>query len=113
MLRTPPFRSRWLLDPQIADLNAAIPAARRAHGRHFLSALFAEGELPVGDIYIGYDQARRQAAELAVPLSTELARLAIHGTLHVLGYDHPEQDAREGSEMWQRQETILKQVLAF
>jgi probable rRNA maturation factor len=73
--------------------------------------LFQQGEPPVGDIYIGFDQARRQAAELSVGLEAELARLAIHGTLHVLGYDHPEDGAREGSEMWQVQESILRQVL--
>ena len=98
-------------DDQIANLNAQY--LKHEGPTDVLSfPLFAQGEMPVGDIYVGYDQARRQAAELAVPLSTELARLAIHGTLHVLGYDHPEQDAREGSEMWQRQETILQQVLA-
>ena len=61
--------------------------------------------------FIGFDQARRQAAELSVGLEAEPARLAIHGTLHVLGYDHPEDGAREGSEMWQVQESILRQVL--
>lgn len=73
--------------------------------------LYEAGEEPVGDIYIGYEQARRQADELWVPLDTELSRLAIHGTLHVLGYDHPEDAAREHSELWRRQETILLQLL--
>ncbi len=73
--------------------------------------LFEEGEAPVGDIYIGYDQARRQSDELIVPLGTELARLAIHGTLHVLGYEHVEASADQAGEMWQRQEAILQQVL--
>ena len=74
--------------------------------------LFEQGESPVGDIYIGYEQAENQAADLNVPLETELARLAIHGTLHVLGYDHPEDGPREGTEMWQRQEEILSRVIA-
>ncbi|MGH7462277.1 MAG: rRNA maturation RNase YbeY [Longimicrobiales bacterium] len=73
--------------------------------------LFEQGEMPVADIYIGVDQARRQAEELGIPLDTELARLAIHGTLHVLGYDHPGEGGREGSEMWQRQEAILQRTL--
>ncbi len=72
--------------------------------------LYEDGELPVGDIYIGYEQARSQSTELGVPLETELARLAIHGTLHVLGYDHPD-SAREDSEMWRRQEVILQSFL--
>mgnify|MGYP003581118570 CR=1 FL=1 len=73
--------------------------------------LFEQGEAPVGDIYIGYEQAEKQAADLLIPFETELARLAIHGTLHVLGYDHPDEGAREGTEMWQRQEAILAQVV--
>ena len=58
----------------------------------------------VGDVYIGVAQAERQAAELGIPLREELLRLTIHGTLHVLGWDHPE---GEGSGMYARQEEIL------
>lgn len=65
-------------------------------------------EPPVGDIYIGYEQAQRQAKEAGVELEQEIARLAIHGTLHVLGHDHPEDDSRTTSTMWQLQETILR-----
>jgi len=75
-------------------------------------ALFGEGEDPVGDIYVGFDQAVRQAHENGVPISEELARLAVHGTLHVLGHEHPEGKGRLESEMWQAQEAIVAQVLA-
>jgi len=74
--------------------------------------LGAEGDMPVGDIYIGWQQALRQAEALGVEPREELARLAVHGTLHVLGYEHPEGEEREESEMWQRQEAILREVLA-
>jgi probable rRNA maturation factor len=70
-------------------------------------ALHEDGEPPLGDIYLGWEQALRQAAELGQPVARELARLAIHGTLHVLGFDHPDQD-RERSEMWAHQERILE-----
>ncbi len=40
-----------------------------------------------GDIYICLDQARRQAREYRVPLYLEMARLAVHGILHLGGYD--------------------------
>jgi probable rRNA maturation factor len=73
--------------------------------------LYEPGETPVGDIYIGYEQAARQSADLSVALEAELSRLAIHGTLHVLGYDHPKDGAREDSELWRRQERILRQLL--
>lgn len=41
-----------------------------------------------GDIVISVDMAKRQAREYGVTLKEELARLLIHGTLHVTGYDH-------------------------
>jgi probable rRNA maturation factor len=68
--------------------------------------LFEAGELPVGDIYLGVERARAQGVEAGEPAVRELARLAIHGTLHVLGWDHPE-DGREASDMWSHQERIL------
>jgi probable rRNA maturation factor len=65
----------------------------------------------VGDIYIGRDQAARQAAELGADLREELLRLAVHGTLHVLGYEHPEGEGREESPMYRRQEELLAALL--
>lgn len=72
-------------------------------------ALHGEGEPPLGDVYLGVDRAAKQAMELGEPVSRELARLAIHGTLHVLGWEHPE-ERREMSEMWEHQERILRGV---
>jgi probable rRNA maturation factor len=74
--------------------------------------LYERGEAVVGDIYIGYEQAQEQAADANVDLSEEVARLAIHGTLHVLGYDHPEEGERTQSEMWRVQEEILRMLSA-
>lgn len=64
------------------------------------------GEPLVGDVYVGLDRAAAQAAELGEPPARELVRLAVHGTLHVLGWDHPE-EGRESSEMWAHQERIV------
>ena len=72
--------------------------------------LYEQGEQVVGDVYIGYEQAQDQAADSGVDLDEEIVRLSIHGTLHVLGYDHPEDGDRTKSEMWQLQETILAKV---
>jgi len=44
--------------------------------------------LELGDIVISVPQAIRQAKEYGVMLSEEIARLLVHGTLHLLGYDH-------------------------
>lgn len=71
-------------------------------------ALHEEGEPPLGDIYVGVDQAARQAAEFGATPAEEVIRLAVHGTLHVLGYEHPEGDGRTESEMFSRQEELLE-----
>jgi probable rRNA maturation factor len=74
-------------------------------------ALHESGEPPLGDVYIGAEQAARQATELEVAPAEELLRLVIHGTLHVLGHDHPEGADREQSDMYRRQEQLLASFL--
>jgi len=61
-----------------------------------------------GDVYVCRAIAVRNARRHGVPLRQELVRLVIHGTLHVLGYDHPDGDHRTRSPMWQRQERYVK-----
>jgi probable rRNA maturation factor len=70
------------------------------------------GEPPLGDVYLGVEQAARQAAELGGDPGEELLRLAVHGTLHVLGYEHPEGADRADSEMFRRQEELLREFLS-
>lgn len=65
----------------------------------------------VGDIYIAPEEARRNARAHRQGIRDELLRLVVHGTLHVLGYDHPAGEARYASEMWRRQERVLRQLL--
>lgn len=69
-----------------------------------------EGEV-LGDIYVGSDQARRQAKTLGVDFDEEVVRLVIHGTLHVLGHDHPDGGDREGSAMYRLQERLVGEVM--
>jgi probable rRNA maturation factor len=71
-----------------------------------------DGDPPLGDIYVCVDQARRQADELGVPLAEELLRLTVHGTLHVLGHDHPDGPERIDSPMFERQEALVREILA-
>ncbi len=63
----------------------------------------------IGDIYIAPDIARVNARRAGAGVREELARLVVHGTLHVLGHDHPEED-RTASPMWRRQERLLSQL---
>jgi probable rRNA maturation factor len=48
----------------------------------------------LGDVAIATGVAERQARRLGHTLDTELRRLALHGLLHVLGYDHERDDGR-------------------
>jgi probable rRNA maturation factor len=73
--------------------------------------LYEEDEDVVGDIYVGFDVARRQALASGIALEEELVRLTVHGTLHVLGYDHPDDEERLDSEMWELQEALVQRVL--
>ena len=59
----------------------------------------------LGDVVIAVGVARRQARAAGHPLQTELRVLALHGLLHLLGYDH-ERDAGEMA----RLETRLRRV---
>ena len=66
----------------------------------------------IGDVYIAPTVATANARRFGRPVREELLRLAVHGTLHVLGHDHPEGEARERSPMWRRQESLVRRVLA-
>ena len=66
----------------------------------------------IGDVYIAPEIARENAAARGVPVREELLRLVVHGTLHILGYDHPDGPTREQSAMWKRQERIVRRLTA-
>lgn len=54
-----------------------------------LDAAAADGpELMLGDVVLARGVCEREAAEKAVPLADHAAHLIVHGTLHLLGYDH-------------------------
>ena len=61
----------------------------------------------VGDIYICPEVARANARAHGAGVREEVARLVVHGVLHVLGHEHPEDVDRTASPMWRRQERYL------
>ena len=102
------------------DITLLSPAAmrranRRATGRRGLTDVIAyplpqpDGTL-IGDVYICPAAAARAAAN-GSGLNAELVRLAVHGALHVLGYDHPEGSGRTRSRMWRLQERYVKRLV--
>ena len=98
--------------------RATIAGLNRRHlRRHGATDVIAFGFAPagaggpvIGDIYISLDVARAQARRFGVGLREELMRLVVHGTLHVLGHDHPEGKERSASRMWRRQEQLLSRI---
>lgn len=98
-------------DVEIAQLNAQFRAENRP--TDVLSFPYGEplepnGPLHLGDIAIALPQARQQAEKGGHSLEAELQLLAVHGTLHLLGYDHTTPD--EQAEMWAEQSAVLAQL---
>jgi len=59
----------------------------------------------LGDIIISIPKAKEQAKEYGHTFERELGFLAVHGFLHLLGYDHMTKEQEQ--EMFEKQETIL------
>ena len=66
------------------------------------------GAVSLGDIAISLDTASRQAEEYGNTLEEEIAFLAVHGILHLMGYDHMEEE--DEIKMRQRQREALLKV---
>ena len=71
----------------------------------------AAGAPVTGDIYIAPAVARANALEHGAGVREELLRLVVHGTLHVVGHEHPTDASRTTSSMWRRQERLLDRAL--
>ena len=62
----------------------------------------------LGDVYISIDKAKSQSEEYEHSLLRELSFLAVHGMLHLLGYDHMKKEEEEV--MFKLQEEILDEM---
>jgi probable rRNA maturation factor len=62
----------------------------------------------LGDVYISIDKAKSQSIEYGHSLLRELCFLAVHGMLHLLGYDHMKKEEEEV--MFKLQEEILDEM---
>jgi probable rRNA maturation factor len=63
----------------------------------------------LGDIIISKERALEQSKDKENTFDEECLLLVIHGTLHLLGYDHYQPEDKEV--MWKLQETILKKAI--
>ncbi|MDZ8183409.1 MAG: rRNA maturation RNase YbeY [Nostoc sp. ChiSLP02] len=92
-------------DSQIQELNAQYRQKNQPTDVLAFAALevdFPQSEemlasvpLYLGDIIVSVDTAQRQAQQQGHDLPTELAWLAAHGLLHLLGWDHPDEESLE------------------
>ena len=92
---------------------------RRATGRRGLTDVIAfplpqpDGTV-LGDVYVCPEVAERwvkgRGRGKREGVDEELVRLAVHGTLHVLGFDHPEGPGRTRSAMWRQQERYVRRL---
>lgn len=102
-------------DKEIQKLNAQYRQQDKPTDVLAFAALEVDSPLPaldiplyLGDIVVSIDTARKQAEQQNHPLSTELAWLSAHGLLHLLGWDHPDDESL--SRMLEQQVILLKSV---
>jgi probable rRNA maturation factor len=62
----------------------------------------------LGDIAIAYETMRREASDEQKPFDHHLSHLAVHGFLHLVGYNHEEDDAADAMEALEQE--ILAQL---
>lgn len=126
---------KWLniLNPQLSSLNLYEVSLRltddagikelngkfryKNESTDVLSFAALEDEMPfnqeseplyLGDIIISVETAKRQAQQQQHSLTIELAWLSCHGFLHLLGWDHPDDETL--TQMLIQQEILLKKV---
>ncbi|MDQ0351056.1 putative rRNA maturation factor [Alkalibacillus filiformis] len=88
------------------DPTDVISFALEEQGEGELEVIGEELPLHLGDIVISVDRAFEQAKEFGHSDNRELAFLAVHGLLHLLGYDHETED--DEKVMFEKQENILQ-----
>ncbi len=80
----------------------------RSHQAEMPEALAAELASDLGDLFLAFRYAARQARRFGHSLAAEIQLLVVHGTLHLLGFDHDSEESRAA--MWRRQAQILAEL---
>lgn len=78
----------------------AFPAAQSG------GSVADEAPLPLGDVVVAFETVRREASDQDKPVAEHLSHLIVHGVLHLLGFDHFDDQEAE------RMEALEVEVLA-
>ena len=93
-------------DARVRELNREWRGQDKATNVLSFPAAQPPGETPqplmLGDIAIAYETTRSEAEAEGKPFQNHLSHLAIHGFLHLLGYDHLDDDEAEEMEGLER-----------
>lgn len=65
----------------------------------------------IGDVVVSLETARRQALDYDATFTEELARLLVHGALHLMGYDHVN-GGRQAAKMKNKEAEVLEELRA-
>jgi probable rRNA maturation factor len=85
---------KFTSDEEVRGLNAAWRGKDKATNvLSFPMAEEPEGAPMLGDIVLAHGVCAREAGEKDVAIETHATHLVVHGTLHLLGYDHETSDA--------------------
>ncbi len=103
-------------DQEIQELNSQFRHKNQPTDVLSFASLELDSPLPpsseslyLGDVIISVETATKQAQEQNHSLQFELAWLAVHGFLHLLGWDHPDEESLKA--MLTQQEILLQLVL--
>jgi probable rRNA maturation factor len=113
-LKNPEISILLLDDPQIRDLNREYrekdkPTDVLSFPMRDESSGNVQPQL-LGDIVISAETAEKQAGQKNYSLYRELCFLLIHGTLHLLGYDH-ETSKRDEKQMQKKEAEIFDRII--
>lgn len=86
--------------PQYDDRNLLITDIRNSEAEGF--------DIPLGDVVVCYDRAAEQSTEYGITLEREITYLFVHSALHLLGYDHMEEEDR--SVMRTHEESVMEEI---
>jgi probable rRNA maturation factor len=104
-----PLRAEYAVTIVLTDDAAMRSLNRTWRGKDAPTNVlsFAGSDTPgemdlLGDVVVAYETAREEAREANIALSAHVSHLVVHGVLHLLGFDHGQDEAAERMEGLER-----------